>query len=98
MAWTDEARVIELLDWETKPEDFDCLYQHVIGLLCSRGHWTREKLFALMPEEQMRLEIRATAERFEERFMSLPMFIYLPGRFVFHRMGGEVAHIANCIY
>jgi hypothetical protein len=77
MAWTDETRVIELLDWETKPEDFDRLYQHVIGLLCSRGHWTREKLFELMPEEQMQLEIRATAERFEERFMSLPMFIYM---------------------
>ena len=77
MAWTDEDRAIELLDWETKPEDFDRLYQHVLGLLCSRGHWTRAKLFALMPEEQMRLEIRATAERFEERFMNLPMFIYM---------------------
>jgi hypothetical protein len=68
---------MELLDWETKPEDFDRLCQHVIGLLCSRGHWAREKLFALIPEEQLRREIRATAETFEERFVSLPMFIYM---------------------
>lgn len=74
--WTDEDRATELLDWETKPEDFDRLCQHVFGLLCSRGHWTREKVFALIPEEQLRREIRATAETFEERFISLPMFIY----------------------
>jgi len=77
MAWTDEDRAIELLDWETKSEDFDRLCQHLVGLLCSRGHWTQEKLFALMPEEQLRREIRATAERFEDRFISLPMFIYM---------------------
>jgi hypothetical protein len=76
-AWTDDDRAMELLDWETKPEDFDRLCQHVIGLLCSRGKWTREKLFALIPEEQLRREIRATAERFQERFVSVPMFIYI---------------------
>src|SRR6185295_18829896 len=75
-AWTDELRVVELLDWETKPEDFDRLCQHVIGLLCERG-WTRERLFAVIPEEQLRREIRATAQTFEERFVSLPMFVFM---------------------
>jgi hypothetical protein len=77
MAWTDETRAFELLDWETKPEDFDRLCDRVIGFLRSRGHWTTERLFVLVPEEQLRREIRATAERFEERFISLPMFIYM---------------------
>jgi hypothetical protein len=76
-AWTEEDRAIELLDWETKPEDSDRLCQHVIDLLWDRGHWTREKLFALIPEEQLRREIRATAETFQERFVSLPMFVYM---------------------
>jgi hypothetical protein len=75
-AWTEEQQAMELLDWETKPEDFDRLCQHVIELLCDKG-WTREKLFALIPEEQLRREIRATAERFQERYVSLPKFIYI---------------------
>jgi hypothetical protein len=75
-AWTEEQRAMELLDWEIKPEDFDRLCEHIIGLLCTRG-WTREKLFALLPEDQLRRELRATAERFQERHVSLPMFILL---------------------
>jgi hypothetical protein len=76
-AWREEDRAIELLDWETKPEDFDRLYEHVVGLLCNRGHWTRDKLFTLISEEQLHREIRAAAEAFRERFVSLPMFIYM---------------------
>jgi hypothetical protein len=75
--WTDEDRAMELLDWETKPEAFAHLCEHVIALLCNRGHWTREKLSALIPEEQLCREIRTTAERFQEQFVSLPMFIYM---------------------
>src|SRR5262245_8340119 len=71
-AWSEELRAIELLDWETKPEDFDRLCQHVIGLLHERG-WRRERLFALIPEDQLRQEIRATAQTFQERFVSLPV-------------------------
>jgi hypothetical protein len=81
MAWTDESRVIELLDWETKSEDFDRLYEHVIGLVLTRTHRTREQLFAVMSDEELRREVRSAAERFEERFMSLPMFIYMRLRF-----------------
>ena len=92
-AWTEADRAMELLDWETKPEDFDCLCKHVIGLLCDNG-WTREKLFALIPEEQFRREIRATAQTFQERFVSLPMFIYMwlqTGRLpqILRQKGGE---------
>jgi hypothetical protein len=74
--WTEDQRAIELLDWETRPQDFDRLCHHVIGLLCERG-WTRERLFAVIPEERFRREIRATAEVFEERHISLPMFIFM---------------------
>ena len=81
MPWTDELRAIELLDWETKPEDFDRLYEHVIGLLLTRTHKTREQLRRLMSEDELRQEVRTTAERFEERFKSLPMFIYMWLRF-----------------
>ena len=81
MAWTDDLRAIELLDWETRPEDFDRLYEHVIGLLVTRTHKTRKQLLSVMSEEELRREVRATAERFEERFMSLPMFIYMWLRF-----------------
>jgi hypothetical protein len=77
MAWTDERRAIELLDWETKPEDFERLYEHVIGLLITRTGKTREQLHETLAEEELRREIRAAAERFEERFISLPMFIYM---------------------
>ena len=75
-AWTDEQRAIELLGWETKPEDFERLCQHVISLLCDKG-WTREELFALIPEDRLRREIRATAGTFQERHVSLPMFIFM---------------------
>ena len=81
MPWTDELRAIELLDWETKPEDFDRLYEHVIGLLLTRTHKTREQLLRLMSEDELRREVRTTAERFEERFMSISMFIYMWLRF-----------------
>ena len=81
MAWTDELRAIELLDWETKPEDFDRLYEHVIGLVLTRTHRTREQLFAVMSDEELRREVRSAAERFEERFLSLRMFIYMWLRF-----------------
>jgi len=76
-AWTDEQRAVEMLDWETKPEDFDRLCEHVIAWLCRKANWTQERLFTLMPEEQMRHEVRAKAQTFEERFISLPMFICL---------------------
>jgi hypothetical protein len=75
-AWAEEDRAIELLDWETKPEDFDRLCQHVVGLLRDRG-WTRERLFSLIPEEQLRREIRARAQRFQERSVSLPRYVFL---------------------
>ena len=75
-AWTENDRAIELLDWETKSEDFDRLCEHVIGLLSERG-WTRERLFALIPEDQLRQEIRAMALRFQERFVSLPKFVFM---------------------
>jgi len=54
VAWTDDPRAIELLDWETKPEDFDRLYDYVVGLLLTGTHKTRERLLRLMSGEELR--------------------------------------------
>lgn len=77
VAWDAEARAIELLDWETNPVDFDRLYQHVVSLLRDRSGWTPEKLASVVTEEQLRGEVRVAAEKFEERFVSLPFYVYL---------------------
>jgi hypothetical protein len=77
VAWDEKSRGLELLDWETKAEDFDRLCEHVIDMLLSRGHWTREKLLSVMSEQDLRGEVRLAAERFEERFFSLPFFVYM---------------------
>ena len=76
LLWSDELRAIELLDWETKPQDFDRLFEHIIGLLREKG-WTRERLFSLIPEKQFRREVRAKAQTFHERFITLPGYIFM---------------------
>ena len=81
-SWPQEARAAELLDWETHAEDFDRLCEYVIKLLVVRCGVTREELFAVLPESKFRQEVRTAAEMFEERFFSLPMFIYMRLKFV----------------
>ena len=81
-AWDDESRSIELLDWENKPEDFDRLYARVVGLLVSREGWTHEKLSAVVSEGDLHREVRNIAGQFQERLVSLPMFIYLRLKFL----------------
>ena len=77
LKWDAESRAFELLDWETKPEDFDRLFERVITMLKERGRITRERAFSIMSEPELRQEVRRTAEQFEERFISLPFFIYM---------------------
>jgi hypothetical protein len=70
-------RTIELLDWETRPEDFDRLCEFIIGLFAERDHVARERLFKILPEEDFRRELRQCAESFTERSRSLVMYVYL---------------------
>src|SRR6266511_1504162 len=77
IAWTDDIRTIELLDWETRPEDFDRLCEFIIGQFAERDGVTRERLFAVLPEPEFRHQVRVCAERFTEKFLSLVIFVYL---------------------
>jgi len=77
IAWTDEIRAIELLEWETRPEDFDRLCEFIIGQFAKRDGATRERLFSVLPEPKFRREVRISAERFTEKFQSLAIFVYL---------------------
>src|SRR5688572_11904952 len=67
MGFPDEIRAIELLDWETRPEDFDRLCEFIIGMFGERDHVSRERLFSILREEEFRRELRCCAESFSER-------------------------------
>ena len=77
MGFPDEIRAIELLDWETCPEDFDRLCEFIIGLFAQRDHVSRERLFSILKEEDFRRELRGCAESFSDRSRSLVMYVYL---------------------
>ena len=77
MEFPEPFRTIELLDWETRPEDFDRLCEFIIGLFAERDHVARERLFRILPEEDFRRELRRCADSFTERSRSLAMYVYL---------------------
>jgi hypothetical protein len=77
MGFPDGIRAIELLDWETRPEDFERLCEFIIGLFGERDHISRERLFTILTEEDFRQELRRCAESFTERSRSLVMYVYL---------------------
>jgi hypothetical protein len=75
--WPEPYRTIELLDWETRPEDFDRLCEFIIGLFKERDHVSRDRLFSILSEQDFRRELRRCAESFTERSRSLVMYVYL---------------------
>jgi hypothetical protein len=75
--FSDEVRAIELLDWETKPDDFDKLFAHVIQTICQRKGISRERIFSTLAEPDLRKEVRRLAEMFQEKHLSLVMYIYM---------------------
>jgi len=77
MGFPDEIRSIELLDWETRPQDFDRLCEFIIGLFAERDHVSRERLFSILSEEDFRRELRRCAESFKESSRSLVMYVYM---------------------
>ena len=69
------ANEIELLDWENNPSDFDALCNVVIEKL---DKWLKgRKAEDVLPLERLRKEIRWAAEHFEDRYRSLPFFVYM---------------------
>ena len=77
IAWSDDIRAIELLDWETRQEDFDRLCDFVIASFAERDSLTRDQLFSILPEHQFRRQLRICAEEFTERSRSLVIYVYL---------------------
>ncbi len=76
IAWSDEARANELLDWETNAEDFDRLCEVITDTFAERDGMTTEQLYSLLPEEEFRRRLRKEAEEFHERTPSLILFLY----------------------
>lgn len=76
ISWDDATRAIELLDWETKSADFDRLCDFMIDREVKRAQITRERLFEVMSEPELRQAIRAAAEAFsEEKHKSLVLYV-----------------------
>jgi hypothetical protein len=82
MEFPEPWRSIELLDWETRPEDFDRLCEFIIGLFAERDHFSREQLFSILGEQDFRRELRRCAESFSERHKSLVMYVYFRMKFL----------------
>ena len=89
-AWTQEQRAIELLDWETRPEDFDRLCEHVIATLVERDGVSRQRLFSIVTEEEFRSQVRLSAQRFTEKFQSLSLYVYMRMKFLVLPSAGRV--------
>ena len=77
MEFPEPFRSIELLDWETRPEDFERLCEFIIDLFAERDHVSRERLLSVLGEAGFRRELRRCAESFTERSQSLVMYVYL---------------------
>jgi hypothetical protein len=80
--FSEPFRTIELLDWETRPEDFDRLCEFIIDLFAQRDHVSRERVFGVLREQDFRRELRRCAESFSERSRSLVMYVYLRMKFL----------------
>lgn len=68
---------IELLPWESDPAAFDKLLEFVRAKL---EQWLRRydrSLQDIMSEEELRCEVWRAASRFQEKFVSLPHYVYL---------------------
>jgi hypothetical protein len=82
MAWPDDIRAIELLNWESRPEEFNRLCDFIIEKFAERDGISRDRLFSFVPEDEFRRQVRASAELFTERQRSLVMFIYMRMKFL----------------
>lgn len=81
MGFPAEIRAIELLDWETRPEDFDRLCEFIVELFWERDRYSRDTLFRVLNEKDFRREIRLCAESFPEQSWSLVAHVYFRMKF-----------------
>jgi hypothetical protein len=92
-AWhTDESWAIETLDWRNDPQEFERLVAHVTAQLEREVSERGQRLFEIVTPEELRNQIRAAAETYEERHRIIGLAIHatLRGRaFVATRMRGE---------
>jgi hypothetical protein len=75
--WTDEDLRLELLDWERNPSDFDTLCEHIVLRLNAYLLRYGKTVDDLVERQELRNEIRRSASRFREKFVSLPNYVYL---------------------
>jgi len=80
-AWNPENTALELLDWENRPADFEILYHHIVAKLNAwLNTWSKGKYKAveeIVKAEELRREVKRCAGQFREKFVSLPMCVYL---------------------
>lgn len=77
MDFPEPFRTVELLDWKSRPEDFERLCEFILDLFAERDQVSREQLFSILQETHFRREIRNSAESCAGRSRSLVICIYL---------------------
>lgn len=75
--WSKSDIELELLDWKSNPSDFNKLCQFVYSKLEKRMKQRGKSLDEVVSKEELQAEIRRNAGRFQEKFISLPNFVYL---------------------
>jgi hypothetical protein len=89
--WSPADRELELLEREKNPEAFEKLYQHIRAQL---DDWLKDRAPQLnaISEADQRFEVKRVASRFQEKFISLPNYIYLRRKvFVAERLNAHPA-------
>ncbi len=91
LKWTPQELELELLEWETKPADFDRLVTHVVEIVNAEIALKKGiVLSSLASEKELRAEIWNAAKDFEEKYVSLPNHVYLHIKaFLICKMKGE---------
>ena len=73
--WEPELAKLEHLEWNRDPADFDKLCEVVLAKLNDRLKDRTADEIIPMPE--LRSEIRRAAENFNEKYISLPFFVFM---------------------
>ena len=75
--WTAEAEKLRALDWEGNAEDFDQLYLFVLTRLERKFPRMAQEVQSELSEAEIRREIRRAAASFQDKYVSLPHYVYL---------------------
>jgi hypothetical protein len=89
---TDESWAIETLDWRNRPEDFDTLVRYVTEQIEQELAQRHQSLFSIVRPDELRSQVKAAAETYEERHRRIGLAIHATLRaraYVATRMKGE---------